>query len=180
VLVCALATVAVLLSAAPAGAASRQHCAQASTAIRDKGSARLAAQDALLCLLNVERRKRGLRPLTANRRLQAAALGQSQWMVRHRVFSHFRPAGPDLVARLRQVHYIPRRGSWLVGENIGFGWRRRSSPAQQVRAWMGSSLHRANILNPTFRAAGLGIWSGTPLGARFRGATYTTTFGSRR
>jgi uncharacterized protein YkwD len=100
-------------------------------------------------------------------------------MVRHRWFSHYRPGGPDLVGRLRKVDYIPRSGTWLVGENIGFGLPRRSPPAVQVRVWMASPPHRANILNPRFKAAGLGIYSGTPRGSRSRGATYAATFGSR-
>jgi uncharacterized protein YkwD len=65
-----------------------------------------------------------------------------------------------------------------VGENIGYGLRRRSAPAAQVRNWMASPAHRANILNPRYRAAGLGIWSGTPRNRR--GATYAIDFGSRR
>jgi uncharacterized protein YkwD len=101
-------------------------------------------------------------------------------MVSHRNFSHYRPGGPDLVGRLRNVHYIPRSGSWLVGENIGYGLTRRSSPSQQVRFWMASPPHRANILNPRFHAAGLGIWSGTPVRPHCRGATYTVDFGSHR
>ena len=66
-----------------------------------------------------------------------------------------------------------------MGENIGYGLPRRSSPADQVRYWMASPAHRANILNPRFRAAGLGIWSGTPSATRARRAPPTPIdFGS--
>jgi uncharacterized protein YkwD len=177
-LACALALGLALPAAAPAGTA-RARCSGASAIVSDHPVNRTAARDALLCLLNVERRARGVRALRANPRLQAAALGQARWMVRHRWFSHYRPGGPDLVGRLRKVDYIPRSGTWLVGENIGFGLPRRSSPSAQVRAWMASPPHRANILNPRFQAAGLGIYSGTPRGSRSRGATYAVTFGSR-
>ena len=135
---------------------------RASAKVRDQVASRVAARTALLCLMNAERHKHGLRPLAENPRLREAALGHARWMVRNRYFSHFRPGGVDLVARLRAVKYIPRSGGWLVGENIGYGLPRRSSPADQVRFWMASPAHRANILNPRFRAAGLGIWSGTP------------------
>jgi uncharacterized protein YkwD len=101
-------------------------------------------------------------------------------MVRHRNFTHFRPDGVDLVDRLRSAKYIPSSGGWLVGENIGYGLPRRSSPADQVRYWMASPAHRANILNPRFRAAGLGIFSGTPRNSIPKGATYAIDFGSRR
>ena len=68
-----------------------------------------------------------------------------------------------------------------MGENIGYGLPRRSSPADQVRYWMTSPMHRDNILNPRFQSAGLGIFSGTPqANARTRGATYAVDFGSRR
>ena len=167
--------------AAVAAAKQQASCTAASATVHDKAESREQARTALLCLLNAERRKQGVRPLAENLRLRAAAFDHARWMVRNRNFSHYRPGGPDLVGRLRKVNYIPRSGSWLVGENIGFGLPRRSSPADQVRFWMTSPMHRANILNPRFQAAGLGIFSGTPrLNARSRGATYAVDFGSSR
>jgi uncharacterized protein YkwD len=168
-------------AAALAGAKRKVSCEAASATVHDKASSRDQARTALLCLLNAERRKQGIRPLAENDRLRAAAFEHARWMVRNRNFSHYRPNGPDLVGRLRKVHYIPTSGSWLVGENIGYGLPRRSSPADQVRYWMTSPMHRANILNPRFQSAGLGIFSGTPrANARTRGATYAVDFGSRR
>ena len=180
-LLCALAWMVTAPASALAGAKKKVSCAAASATVHDKASSREQARTALLCLLNAERRKHGVRPLTENERLRAAAFGHARWMVRSRSFSHFRPSGPDLVSRLRKAKYIPSSGSWLVGENIGYGLPRRSSPADQVRYWMTSPTHRANILNPRFQAAGLGIYSGTPRSiARSRGATYAVDFGSRR
>jgi uncharacterized protein YkwD len=173
-------TVAALAPGLAAAAKQRPRCAAASAAVRDKVAARITAREALLCVMNSERARHGLAPLAEDERLRAAAIGHARWMVRKGVFSHLRPSGLDLVGRLRQVAYIPRSGSWLVGENIGYGRPRRSAPAEQVRAWMASPAHRANILNPRFRAAGLGIWSGTPGNERARGATYAVDFGSRR
>ena len=181
----ALACAIAIFAAAPGAAAARgkapeTRCVKAAATVHDKVASRLAARTALLCLLNRERHKHGLAPLTENPRLHEAALGHARWMVRERYFSHFRPGGVDLVARLRAVRYIPGSGSWLVGENIGYGLPRRSSPADQVRYWMASPAHRANILNPRFRAAGLGIFSGTPRNSIPKGATYAIDFGSRR
>lgn len=180
-----LACVTALLLAAPgvavAGAKHQATCTAASATVHDRETSRSQAREALLCLLNAERGKRGIRPLAEDPRLRTAALAHARWMVRNRCFSHYRPGGPDLVTRLRKVDYIPRSGPWLVGENIGYGLPRRSSPADQVRFWMSSPMHRANILNPRFQAAGLGIFSGTPkANARSRGATYAVDFGSRR
>jgi uncharacterized protein YkwD len=178
VLACALA----VGIGAPGGAAAKKRvlCPKASAAVRDKQLARLAARDALLCVMNHHRRRHGLAPLAENPRLRAAALDHARWMVLNGQFSHYRSGGPDLVGRLRRVNYIPRSGRWLVGENIGYGRPRSSAPADQVRMWMRSPSHRANILNPTFRAAGLGIWSGTPGNKHGQGATYAVDFGSRR
>lgn len=40
-----------------------------------------------------------------------------------------------------------------VGENIGAGY---TSPGAAVSAWMGSSGHRANILDPSYTRIGAG------------------------
>ena len=94
----------------PSRAQRRQvSCAAASATVHDKASSREQARTALLCLLNAERRKHGVRPLTENDRLRAAAFEHARWMVRNRNFSHFRPSGPDLVSRLRKVKYIPQQ-----------------------------------------------------------------------
>jgi uncharacterized protein YkwD len=179
-LACALSIFAAAPGVAAARGGAETRCVAASATVHDKVASRLSARSALLCLLNRERHRHGLSPLAENPRLHEAALAHARWMVRHRNFSHYRPGGVDLVARLRAVRYIPRSGWWYVGENIGYGLPRRSSPADQVRYWMASPAHRANVLNPRFHAAGLGIWSGTPRNSRPKGATYAIDFGSRR
>jgi uncharacterized protein YkwD len=179
-LACALLIAAVSPGVASARGKAETRCLKASATVHDKVTSRLTARAALLCLMNRERRNHGLAPLAENERLRQAAFLHARWMVQNRNFTHFRPGGVDLVARLRSVSYIPSAGWWLVGENIGYGLPRRSSPADQVRSWMASPAHRANILNPRFRAAGLGIFSGTPRNSIPKGATYAIDFGSRR
>ena len=110
--------------------------------------------------------------MRASRRLTRAAAAHSRAMVRRRFFSHVAPDGANLVDRLRRVGYLRRARSWVVGENIGFGSGRDSAPLRQMRAWMRSSAHRANILEPRWREVGLGVAAGMPNGSR-RGATYT-------
>jgi uncharacterized protein YkwD len=99
-------------------------------------------------------------------------------MVRRHYFSHVQPGGVDLVDRLRKEHYLPAH-RWLVGENLAAGTGRLSTPVVQVRAWMRSPGHRANLLNRLFRDIGLGIVSGVP-SSHGRGGTYTSDFGFRR
>jgi uncharacterized protein YkwD len=157
----------------------RRRCAGASAAVGRAARARRKARGLVLCILNVERRARGLRPLRANRRLARAAAAHSRAMVRRRFFSHVAPGGLSLVDRLRRAHYFGHAHRWLVGENLGFGRGRYSAPRRQMRAWMRSSPHRANILEPRWREVGIGLAAGMPNGSR-RGATYTSDFGVRR
>jgi uncharacterized protein YkwD len=47
------------------------------------------------------------------------------------------------------------------------------------KEWMHSPPHRANILDPGFRDAGVGVARGYPLGGARGSATYTVDFGAR-
>jgi uncharacterized protein YkwD len=139
--------------------------------------AHAVARRAVVCLINAVRRRRHRRPLRVSASLVAAALAHSRSMVRRGYFSHVQPGGIDLRVRLQHAEYLPRRW-WLAGENLGFGSGRRSSPLFQVRAWMRSTPHRANILERRFREVGVGLVNGSPGGSR--GTTYTVDFGVRR
>ncbi len=157
----------------------RLRCPGASWRIgRSKRSLR-AARKAVLCLLNVHRRRHGLRRLRANAQLRRAATAHSRAMVRRRFFAHVGPAGPGLVARVRSTRYLAGARGWTLGENIGYGRWPNACPAGMVRSWMRSSGHRANILRPNFRSVGIGIARGIPGRASARGATYTTDFATR-
>jgi uncharacterized protein YkwD len=69
---------------------------------------------------------------------------------------------------------------WSVGENIAWGGDSRGTPKSIVKSWMHSPPHRANILNPQFRALGVGFARGRPGGKREGAGMYTTDFGMRR
>jgi uncharacterized protein YkwD len=157
--------------------AARASCPNSRRRVRRRRSSRRAARFALLCLINRQRNARGLRSLRHNRRLFTAGFRHSRSMVRRRYFSHFGPGGVNLSTRLRRVRYLPAR-TWRVGENLGYGRGRGSSPTSVIRAWMHSTPHRAILLNRNFREVGLGVFSGVP--ARGGGATYTADFGIRR
>ena len=149
------------------------------------GTAALAASNgrqidrALLCLVNAERTSRGLRALRTNRLLRRAALAHSRDMVRRRYFAHDSPSGADVVDRVRRTGFIPRSGSWAIGENLAFGTGPLGTPASIVRSWMGSPGHRANILQKRFREIGIGTVRGVPVAGAGGGATYTNVFGAR-
>ncbi len=178
------AVVALLLALAPAAASARHRggaCAgsHASVSPRDMRQARRAT----LCLLNKVRRHAGLHALRLNPTLTHVAGGHSRDMVRHGYFAHDSLNGASPFDRILGAHYVPRNGSWWLGENIGYGGGPLATPAALVRMWMHSPPHRANILSSHFRAIGVGIALGMPVrgvhAAAGGGATYTTDFGSR-
>jgi uncharacterized protein YkwD len=124
---------------------------------------------ATLCLLNQQRRANGLRPLHADSGLAKAALVHSKDMVAHRYFAHESRTGAPFTARM------PRARFRLLGENIGWGSGRFATPRAMVEGWMQSAGHRANILQRRYRAIGIGVAFGAPVGGS--GATYSTDFG---
>lgn len=159
--------------AVPAEADASCRGAHEQVSARTIGQARAAVR----CLLNEERAQRGLRRLHGSKRLRAAATRHSRDMVARAYFSHDGPQGRTLVARVSRTGYVNPRVAWTVGENIGWGSGSLGTPKAMMRAWMRSPGHRANILHPGFRQAGIGIALGSPRGGE--GVTYTTDFGAR-
>jgi uncharacterized protein YkwD len=162
------------------GSARRLRCPGGSARVGRSDRSLRAARRSVLCLLNVQRRRHGLRRLRASAELRRAATAHSHAMVVKRFFGHVAPAGPSLVARVRRAHYLDGAGAWTVGENIGYGRWPNGTPASMVRSWMRSTAHRANILRRGFSSVGIGIVRGVPGNPRAKGATYTTDFGARR
>ena len=168
----AAAAVAVI-PAAPAHA--RAACAGASALPQQSRLAKVRA--ATLCLINAERRERGLPPLRADRRLSRAATRHSQRMVRLRFFDHVGPRGLTMAQRVEAAGYTGWR---RLGENIAWGSGSRSAPARIVADWMRSPGHRRTILDARLREIGIGVARGAPqpVGG-LPAATYTTNFGAR-
>ena len=131
-------------------------------------------QHSVLCLLNQERAKHGLKALHSSKRLRGAAKHHSRAMVSDHFFDHTSPSGSTMVSRISSVGYRFR----MAGENIGWGSGYLATPAAMVRGWMHSQGHRENILRRGFHEIGIGVVTGTPEGSG--GATYTTDFGAKR
>ena len=162
------------LPAAPATAARCSGADEEPTALTLE-----RARTATLCLLNVQRRKRGMRKLRENARLRVAAKRHSADMSERGYFDHVSPGGSDVLDRVRASGYLSSAGGWTVGENIAWGTSSLSTPRSIVAEWMDSPGHRANILNRRFRDIGIGISIGIPEAGGEHGATYTTNFGTR-
>jgi uncharacterized protein YkwD len=131
------------------------------------------AERATLCLLNAERRARGLGALRPEARLRRAALRHSQDMVERNFFEHENPDGLDPHERMARAGYGAGPRERATGENLATG--DPGTPAVMVDGWMHSPGHRKNILRPGFRDIGIGIVPRHQEGGL--GATYTTTFG---
>jgi uncharacterized protein YkwD len=164
--------------ARPGGGAQRLVAAAAascrdSSLVPTTAASRARVAAAILCLVNVERRKRGRTRLLRSPRLARAAAAHSSDMQRRRYFEHERvPGGPKLAARLRRAGY---RGP-TYAENIGYG--SDFNAALMVDAWMHSPGHRANILHPRLRFGGVGLATAMPLAPQRPGSTYTMDFGA--
>jgi uncharacterized protein YkwD len=169
-------TAVMLMVAVPLAAAALDAGAStASAAACGGGPAR-----ATLCLINVERKQRGLATVRANAKLTRAAHRHSLDMVLRGYFAHQSLSGRTLVDRLRIIGYLGGGcSSWAAGETIAWGSGGAKSPASRVAAWMRSRTHRPIVLGASFREVGIGVAPGTPTGSR-AGATYTADFGRRR
>ncbi|MBI5105289.1 MAG: CAP domain-containing protein [Solirubrobacterales bacterium] len=174
----ALAAVAAALPAAGAPAAAvASPCGNA--ALKPTSANLPAVRHATLCLLNRERRSRGLRGLKQHRALERAASRYARAMVRHGFFDHVSPGGSTMVGRVRDTSYLSGAGSWSLGENLAWGSGSRATPSQTVDAWMHSPGHRRNILDGRFREIGIGVATGAPVRVGGDAATYATDFGFR-
>lgn len=100
-------------------------------------------------LVNNERAKEGLAPLSVDKNVQAAA--QVRAVECEQSFSHTRPNGSSFSTALVEQGVSYRR----AGENIAWGQR---SPEEVVNAWMNSEGHRANIMNSNFTKIGVGYY----------------------
>ncbi len=165
-----------VIAAAPSAASAATRCAGADRSPAELGGA--ATRASTLCLINLQRRAEGLRPLRQSSRLRRAALRHSLDMVAHGYFAHDSRSGARFSARIANTGWMRGRGAWSVGENLAWGSGNRATPASIVDVWMTSPPHRANILQGRFRVIGIGIGHGVPVSNGGAGATYTTDFGS--
>lgn len=97
-------------------------------------------------LINIERAKEGIGPVTMNQSLRSSAAVRALEIVDK--FSHERPNGERWVTCIK-VRYK------CAGENIAAGQR---TPERVVQAWMNSEGHRKNIMNPRYSEVGVACY----------------------
>jgi uncharacterized protein YkwD len=137
----------------------------------------IAVQEAaMLCMTNFARDRRGLLPLARVGVLGRSARYKSADMIRCDQFDH-EACGRDFTYWMEQVGYF--EGSCVsAGENIAWGTGSLGAVRSIFKAWMGSSGHRANILNPDLREIGIGLKVGALEGIS-AAHVWTQQFGSR-
>jgi uncharacterized protein YkwD len=148
----ALIGIAPAATASPAHKHHRRHhrarsasaCAGANASVRTAPASVL--RTAVVCLINQDRAQHHLPPLQASPDLNRSAQGWTNVMVSSDQFTH----GANFAARISAAGYVWRS----AGENIATGY---STPNAVVRAWMASTGHCQNILNPTYRNIGTGV-----------------------
>src|SRR5436190_14240753 len=131
----------------------------------------------VICLLDAERARYGLKPLRWNWRLWWAGQQMANDMVARHFFSHDPPGGPGPQARAAGSGYLSPNGDWDIGEDLAWGQDTLTTPAAIVFAWMTSPHHRDNILNEDFRDIGIGLAVGSPGAGHGDGVFYVAEFG---
>jgi len=118
-----------------------------------------AEEQEMLNLVNQERTKAGLKPLTVDMRLVKLARMKSQDMIAKKYFGHQSPTygSPFDMMKREGITYK------TAGENLAGA----SAVKRAHDLLMQSEGHRRNILNPSFTHIGIGIVKGGPYGMMF-------------
>ncbi len=126
--------------------------------------------------INLERAGNGLSPVQIDGRLMAAAVRHSEDMRDGCFLSHTGSDGSTARSRMRDAGY-PAGGSEAAGAG-------QTTPAQIVQGWMGSTPHRAILLNANARHVGVGHAVGPalcvlqPYGVTVQPHWWTADFGN--
>lgn len=106
----------------------------------------------VLMLVNGVRQQNGLAPVKLDPLLCQACLGHSRDMIKYKFFSHRSPAAGKTNFWQRASIF----GTHARSENIAKG---QPTPQLVMNAWMKSSGHRTNIMDPSVKRMGIG-WVG--------------------
>ncbi|WP_078553635.1 CAP domain-containing protein [Bacillus alkalicellulosilyticus] len=110
-------------------------------------------EDQVVSLVNQERAKQGLRPLTHRADVKNVAHKKAEDMIKSNYFSHQSPnyGSPFDMLRTFGISYS------TAGENIAKG---QKTPEEVMRSWMNSPGHRQNIMNAQYDTIGVGFYHG--------------------
>ncbi len=110
-------------------------------------------REQIIELTNKERVKHNLAPLSANSELDSAARSKANNMFTENYWAHFAPSGKS------PWDFITGSGYKFesAGENLAKNF---TSSGDVVSAWMASSTHRENLLNPKYKDIGIAVEDG--------------------
>ncbi|WP_238016761.1 CAP domain-containing protein [Dactylosporangium sp. AC04546] len=152
------ATIAAALLVAPLGLALSTASGASAATAPPTAAAAAKLETQVVTLTNNYRTAHGCKALRIDTRLVAAARAHSTDMVSKSFFSHTGSDGSTFVQREVRAGYTKGASA----ENIAWGYR---TPQDVVNAWINSPGHRANILNCSSVAVGVGVaykTNGTP------------------
>lgn len=104
----------------------------------------------MLELVNTRRREAGLAPLRLHPLLHRAAQSHAEDMLARSYYGHQSPEGRTVRERLEAVGYLVR----FAAENLALG---HHSVEEVMAGWMGSEIHRRNLLSRRFTELGIGL-----------------------
>lgn len=122
-----------------------------------RGTEAGSLEQRVLSEINDFRADHGLAPFRAQAGLAKAATQHTSEMVARGYFAHASANGTPFQKRV--ASYYPHRSrteGWGAGENLAWGSSQRSA-ASFVSAWLASPRHRANLLDPKYRDAGVAV-----------------------
>ncbi len=102
----------------------------------------------LVPLINAQRAASGVSALGINSQLQSSAIAKVQDMCRNNYWAHISPSGRTMTSFITMAGYSYS----AIAENLANGYMTDSSV---FSGWMGSSIHRANLLNSSYKHIGV-------------------------
>ncbi len=119
-----------------------------------KESQASAVEKEIFTLINEERKKAGLKPLTWAEDLAAVARLKSADMLKYNYFDHQSPTygSPFQMMSNSGIEYL------FASENIAYGYG--GSAEAVVKGWMNSASHKKNILSREVGETGIGVAQG--------------------
>lgn len=144
-----------------AGTSTQEPAAGDSAGTGSEGrQAEMTQAEAILKLVNQERKKAGVPALTLSDQLTNIAYIKAKDMADKNYFSHESPTYGSPFDMLKKfgVSYT------AAGENIAAG---QKTAEEVMNSWMNSSGHKANILNKNYTQLGVGFYRGGQYGTEW-------------
>jgi hypothetical protein len=118
------------------------------------GFASSITADQVIDQTNSQRAQLGLAPLQTSHALTQAAIAKANDMFLSNYWAHISPAGTTPWVFIRNAGYQYS----VAGENLA---RDFDTTNPMINAWMASSTHRDNIVNPRYQDIGVAVVNGT-------------------